>query len=207
LLEQRGWRGILIEPQSALCAALREGRPKSTVVKAACGPPGHAGQVPFHIASVPSKSSLVKNLIEATTTYVQTELVNILTLDEILEQMGNPHIDFISIDVEGTQLDVLRGFDLQRFSPGLLLMEDHLHDLRVHRYLKSQGYRLVKRTGLNNWYIPRHRRFSLSSPIERVRLWKKVWGNTPFRKLRVFREKRRALRNRRAPDATVCREI
>ena len=109
--------------------------------------------------------------------------------------MGNPHVDFVSIDVEGTQLDVLRGFDLERYSPGLLLMEDHLHRLDVHCYIKKQGYRLVKRTGLNNWYVPGHRPFALSSTVERIRLWKKVWGNTPFRKWRVHRERRRATRN------------
>src|SRR5258708_4558243 len=109
-LEQQGWQGILIEPQATLCSRLRQQRPRSRVVQAACGAPGHPPEMPFHIASVASKSSLVKNLVEAATTYTQTERVRIQTLDEVLDEMGNPHVDFVSIDVEGTQLDVLRGF-------------------------------------------------------------------------------------------------
>lgn len=198
-LEQQGWRGILIEPQARLCGSLREARPRSTVLQVACGAPGHPAEMPFYIATAPSKSSLVKNLIEATTTYAQTEMVKIMTLDAVLAELGNPHLDFVSIDVEGTQLDVLRGFDLRRHCPELLLMEDHLYHLKVHRYLRRQGYRLVKRTGLNNWYVPSQRRFDLTTPLERLRLWKKVWGNTPFRKLRVYLERRRAARQRREP--------
>jgi FkbM family methyltransferase len=191
-LEMQGWQGILVEPLANLCERLRQARPRSRVFQVACGAPGHPPELPFHIAEQPSKSSLVKNLVEATTKYVQTEVVRMMTLDELLEEAGNPQLDFVSIDVEGTQMDVLRGFTLARHRPGLLMMEDHLHHLRAHRYLTQQRYRLVKRTGLNNWYAPQAARFTLSTPVERARLWKKLWLNTPFRKLRVWRERTRS---------------
>ncbi len=193
-LEQQGWGGILVEPQSALCERLRQERPRSRVFQVACGAPGHPAEMLLHIAQRNSKSSLVKNLVEPGTTYVKAEPVKLRTLDAVLQEAGPPRLDFVSIDVEGTQLDVLRGFSLSRHRPALLLIEDHLHHLQVHRYLRGQGYRLVKRTGLNNWYVPQDAPFSLSTPGERLRLWKKVWLNTPFRKLRVARERRRAAR-------------
>jgi FkbM family methyltransferase len=185
-LEQQGWRGILIEPQPQPCERLRQGRPEARVVQAACGPPGHPPEMPFYFAEAPSHSSLARNAIDPTTHYLKTEMVKVMTLDDVLAQAGNPRVDFVSIDVEGTQLDVLRGFSLERHRPALLLLEDHLHNLATHRYLKQHGYRLVKRTGLNNWYVPKDRPFGLTSPVERLRLWKKVWANTPFRKMRVF---------------------
>jgi FkbM family methyltransferase len=193
-LEEQGWQGILVEPLAELCQRLRQARPRSRVFQVACGAPGHPPALPFHVAQAASKSGLVKNLVETSTRYVHTELAPVMTLDELLNQAGNPRLDFVSIDVEGTQLDVLRGFTLQQHHPGLLLMEDHLHNLAVHRYLRQQGYRLVKRTGLNNWYVPRTARFTLSTALERARLWKKVWLNTPIRRLRVRRERRRAAR-------------
>jgi FkbM family methyltransferase len=191
-LEQQGWSGLLVEPQAALCERLRQGRPRSRVFQVACGAPGHPAELLLHIAERDSKSSLVKNLVEPGTTYVRTEPVKIMTLDAVLQEGGKPRVDFVSIDVEGTQLDVLRGFSLSRHRPALLLIEDHLHHLQVHRYVRGQGYRLVKRTGLNNWYVPQDQPFTLSTARERLRLWKKVWLNTPFRKLRVARERRRA---------------
>src|SRR5436190_1931329 len=69
-------------------------------------------------------------------------------------EAGAAKLDFVSIDVEGTQLDVLKGFDLHRHRPSLLLVEDHLHELSAHNFIREQGYRLIKRTGLNNWYVP-----------------------------------------------------
>ena len=191
LLEEQGWRGILIEPQGRLCEGLRRERPRSRVFQVACGAPGHPDHLPLHIAESPSQSSLTKHLVDPSIRYVATELVPIRTLDAVLEEAGNPRVDFVSIDVEGLQLDVLRGFSLDRHRPALLLVEDHLHNLQVHRHLRQRGYRLVKRTGLNNWYVPRDRRFTLTTPLERFRLWKKVWANTPFRKLRLWRKRRR----------------
>jgi FkbM family methyltransferase len=196
LLEQQGWRGILVEPQAALCARLRQERPRSQVFQLACGAPGHPPQLALHIADEHSKSSLVPNAVDAGTHYARTEMVPVLTVDELLRQTQAARPDFVSIDVEGAQLDVLRGFSLGQHQPKLLLVEDHLHNLKVHRHMAREGYRLVKRTGLNNWYIRRHQPFHLSSGIERLKLWKKVWLNTPFRIWRVRRERRRAVQIR-----------
>jgi FkbM family methyltransferase len=197
-LEEQGWRGVLVEPQARLAEKLRQVRTRSAVFQVACAAPGHPKQMPLHIAEYPSQSSLVKHLVGPGTKYVQTEMVELLTLDEVLERAGNPHIDFLSIDVEGTQLDVLRGFSLQRHRPALLFIEDHLLNLKVHRWLTRQGCRLVKRTGSNNWYVPAGRPFTLTTPLERLRLWKKVWANTPFRKLRLYLAHQRA--RRKAPS-------
>jgi FkbM family methyltransferase len=197
-LEERGWRGILIEPQANICDRLRQARPRSQVFQVACGAPGAPSQMTLHTAATPGHSGLVKNLVDATTNYVGTEMVMVTTLDAILSQAGNPAIDFVSMDVEGTQFDVLRGFDLQRHRPKLLLIEDHLYNLKAHRHLGRAGYRLAKRTGLNNWYVPKESDFRPATFGECIRLWKKVWANTPFRKIRVFLERREA--ERRCPD-------
>jgi FkbM family methyltransferase len=193
-LEERGWCGILIEPQARLCERLRQARPKSQVFQVACGAPGAPAEMALFTAETLGHSGLVKNLVDASTNYIGTEMVKVTTLDAILSQAGNPTIDFVTMDVEGTQFDVLRGFDLQRHRPRLLLIEDHLYDLQTHRHLGRAGYRLAKRTGLNNWYVPKESSFQPATFAERFRLWKKVWANTPFRKMRVFLERKKAER-------------
>jgi FkbM family methyltransferase len=200
-LEQQGWRGVLVEPQARFAEKLRQARPRSVVFQVACGAPGHPEQMTLYIAESATHSSLGKNLVEASTKYLDTEMVRVMTLDAVLAEAGNPAIDFISIDVEGTQLDVLRGFSMQRHRPKLLFIEDHLHNLKVHRYLKQQGYKLVKRTGSNNWYVPEGTPFDLSTPLERLALWKKIWANTPFRKVRVYLEQRRAAKKAREANS------
>jgi FkbM family methyltransferase len=189
-LEEQGWRGILVEPQARLAEKLRVERPQSRVFQVACGAPGHPAEMTLHIAEAASQSSLRKHLIGAKTKYVDAQVVKIMTIDEILAEAGNPALDYVSIDVEGTQLEVLRGFSLRRHQPRLVLVEDHLNNLAAHRLVQQQGYRLVKRTGLNNWYIPGGQPFALSGPVERFRLWKRLWLNTPFRKARRFLERK-----------------
>jgi hypothetical protein len=100
-------------------------------------------------------------------------------------------IDFLSIDTEGTELDVLLGFDLARHRPRLILIEDKLYHLSKHSYLTRHGYKLVKRTVLNNWYVPAGQQDLNvnSSAGERLRLWKKIHPLSVY-----FRRRRREKR-------------
>src|SRR5207253_9282795 len=76
-------------------------------------------------------------------------------LDDILQEAEAPvPIDLLSIDVEGHELEVLRGFDLHRWKPRLMMIEDHVADLSKHYMLIANGYRLIRRVGNNGWYVP-----------------------------------------------------
>src|SRR5437763_7698344 len=82
--------------------------------------------------------------------------VPVRTLDDILFEARAPlGFDFLSIDVEGHELEVLSGFDLARWRPRLVLLEDHVGNLNKHRFLRAAGYRLLRRLGNNGWYVPR----------------------------------------------------
>jgi hypothetical protein len=115
--------------------------------------------------------------------------VPLLSLDTILSMAGASHIDFMSIDVEGHELEVLDGFDLQRWRPRLLLIEDLLLHLRLHRYLTGQGYRWVRRTGINNWYVPETTPRQLGV-YGSWQFFKKFYLGTPLRRWRKARRRR-----------------
>ena len=53
-------------------------------------------------------------------------LIIIITLNDILESQNVTKIDFFSLDVEGYELEVLKGLDLKRFTPKVILVEWHL---------------------------------------------------------------------------------
>jgi FkbM family methyltransferase len=200
-LEQLGWRGILVEPLPKFAERLRRARPNSRVIQAACGPTGHPPTVELHEAECSMHSGLVRNALDETERYVARHIVPMVSLDEILSAEDNPPIDFVSIDVEGMELDVLRGFDLARHAPALLLVEDHLLHLKTHRHLRRAGYRLVKRTDLNNWYVPGGQPFRLASGVERLKLWRKLWLGTPLRAWKHRLRTRAALKGRFASRA------
>jgi len=125
--------------------------------------------------------------------------VPIRTLDGILEEAKAPAgFDFLSIDVEGHEIEVLRGFDIGRWRPRLILIEDHVGDLAKHRFLKSAGYRLVRRYENNGWYVPRDAavRRHWSDQWEIVR---KYYLALPFRVLRNYLRRLRASIKAQAP--------
>jgi FkbM family methyltransferase len=152
--EQAGWTGVLVEPQPDLAARLRETR-RAHVVAAACSSPANAGTAMTLHLSGPHSS--LKRELAVTGVVAQHAIdVPVRTLDDILEEANAPApIDFVSIDVEGHEVEVLSGFDLARWRPRLLLIEDHVTNLATHRFLTRAGYRLIRRTGLNGWYVPR----------------------------------------------------
>ena len=81
--------------------------------------------------------------------------VPVRILDSILTEAGTPiGFDFLSIDVEGHKIEVLRGFDIARWKPRLILLEDHVGKLSKHRYLLGGGYRIIRRYENNGWYVP-----------------------------------------------------
>jgi FkbM family methyltransferase len=196
LFEQNGWTGILIEPISDKYELIRKERPGSRVMRLALGAPEQRGRARFNVAA--GQDGLSGLVVNDGVTVERVEEVEVRTLDEVLAETGNPKLDLVSIDVEGLELQVLRGFNLERHQPAVLLVEDHLQRLGVHRFVVQHGYRLVKRTGCNNWYVPRGSRFTLATPAEKLGLWKEIWLDTPVRCVRYFFKRWRARRRKQS---------
>ena len=163
LLERLGWSGILVDPLTACYEKLVKARPRSRSFRCACVGPNKVGTLTLHAPDPSSVAATVeKNVDDFDMHYAFTETCDAVTLDSLVEQVKPARIDFLSIDTEGTEMDVLLGFDLARHRPRLILIEDKLYSLAKHRYLNQQGYRLLKRTMLNNWYVPGTSRTSAS---------------------------------------------
>jgi FkbM family methyltransferase len=190
MLEQAGWTGLLIEPNPDLCDLLRKERPKSTVVQAACAGAADVGRAKFHIAKNNLHSSLSGSHADFNPDILRVIEVDVLTLDSIIQSNSSPRVDFLSIDVEGHQLSVLQGIDFKKHAPRLVMIEDHLTSYQTHLFMGKAGYKLAKRTGLNNWYIPAGEPFTLTSSGEKFSLFMKLWVRTPARALRAWMRKK-----------------
>jgi FkbM family methyltransferase len=181
-LEQAGWSGIVVEPRPDMAQKLRRDR-RAAVYEMACSSPVNVGRtMTLHLRG--GYSSLNDSLMIAGLPPQGTIIVAVNTLDAILAEAKAPTpIDFVSIDVEGHETDVLDGFDLAYWRPRLILIEDHVLDLRLHHLLQKRGYKWVRRSGLNGWYVPADdpmqvswigwlqflRKYYLSMPTRRVR--------------------------------------
>jgi len=178
LLEKNGWTGLLIEPLEEMARELRRHR-TSPVEQVACGAPANAGtEMRLLVAGV--HSTLKERVFEPSAVATGSRLVPVRTLDELLDKHAIRSVDFLSIDVEGAEIDVLSGFSLETFTPRLVLLEDHVTHLSKHRHMSQRGYRLARRTGLNSWYVPRGAPVPVSL-FGRYQLVRKYYLGTPVR--------------------------
>lgn len=131
----KGWRGVLIEPIPKLykqCARIRR---KSKVFNCALVSFDYSeptvrmnfGHLMSHISGAfGNKEAEVKHLERARSYYHidSYELdVPARTLTSILDELNVKKIDFFSLDVEGYELNVLKGLDFSKYKPNYLLIE------------------------------------------------------------------------------------
>jgi FkbM family methyltransferase len=189
-LEKLGWSGILVEPQPDLAEILRRHR-RAKVCAVACSAPENAGRhMTLHLAG--GHSSLDPNLMVASRRPEGTIDVPLTTLDAILAGSAAPSpIDLLAVDVEGHEVEVLRGFDFARWRPRLVLVEDHVLDLGLHRFMLSRGYVWVRRTDINSWYVPAADAWPIGW-LGRWQFFRKYHLATPFRRAREMLRRLRA---------------
>ncbi|MFH1706668.1 MAG: FkbM family methyltransferase [Planctomycetota bacterium] len=160
--EQIGWRGMLVEAHPDLAAQCRRSRPEALVVHAALGT-RDGGETTFSMVrgtsghdtlSFVSADGRHLRRITAQGGTIEAVTVPARTLRGLVAQHGLEDVDWISIDVEGAELEVLKGAGLGTFKPGLLLIEDNSRGASsaVRDYVGQFGYTRVMRIGCNDLY-------------------------------------------------------
>ena len=83
----------------------------------------------------------------------ETIEVNSITLNTLLYNTRVEHIDILSIDTEGWELDVLRGFNHRKYSPKVIVLENFQDDPSYDVYMTNIGYKKVLSLRYNHFYI------------------------------------------------------
>lgn len=158
--EKKGWNCVCVEPNPQYFEGLKNNR--KIAFNYACGDKNVDDQT-FTIYDLGNNQSAISSLVVDTklvdshknlikTTF--TTKVKVRTLDFIISELNNiDKIDFMSIDTEGTELDVLKGFDINKWKPKLFVIENNWNDIDIENYLKDFGYRKDKRIEVNDFYV------------------------------------------------------
>ena len=119
----------------ACCEKLRVVRKNSIVCEAAAGAPEQVGEATLNVA----QSDIGSHLDEASTELPLAARIKfaVRTRDSILGERHAPHVDLLSVDTEGMELKVLRGFDLQQHCPALGMRTQKKRD--ANTVLPSSG--------------------------------------------------------------------
>jgi hypothetical protein len=84
--------------------------------------------------------------------------VETVTLGDLLLSHNAPkYIDFLSIDTEGSEFEILKTFDFSEYSFGLICVEHNFtkNRERISDLLTSNGYLqvLVEFSAFDDWYV------------------------------------------------------
>jgi len=161
--EQMGWRGMLVEAHPELAEQCRLARPNAKVVHAALGPED-GGTVTFSMVrgergldtlSFVSTTDQHRNRIESHHGNIEQVTVPARTLRSVMKEAAITEVDWISVDVEGAELEVLKGADLEAIRPKIILVEDNSGgmDSSVADFLRAFGYRREQTVGCNDMYV------------------------------------------------------
>ena len=141
LLEQRGWRGLLVEPNKQLYDVCVQRRPNSYVInKALVGKDFKNEKIEFFRHNLPLCSFTTEQHKGPDSTsdseerkkrdVLNSDFVSVITLDDAIAEadLSDREITFLSIDVESYEFNVLGGLDLTKNRPNYILVETAFPD-------------------------------------------------------------------------------
>lgn len=150
--KELGWRGVAIEPLPKTFEKLKAVR--SCQLINACVS-DQKGDKQFLAVDGPEMlSGLVEKYDKAHLERIEEEIktmgggqetINVacFTLDEILNEQNISRVDYLSVDTEGGELDILKSVDLDSIFVDLISIENNYKTQMIRKYLEKYGYKLI----------------------------------------------------------------
>lgn len=154
----RGWRGINIEPQVAQYEKFVKKRPRDTNLNIALS--DKKGQLMLRKYENGGRSTLDETLMKdyeekpssGTEKYVD-QTIEVDLLKNVLKNANVKKIDFLKVDVEGHEKNVLLGNDWKKYRPSVICIEaDHITN-DWHELLVTNRYEKIFFDGLNEYHV------------------------------------------------------
>jgi FkbM family methyltransferase len=170
-----GWRGIVAEPNPALAALSRAVRQRDQLHEGLCGAQSGAAtlylQREFHGLST-TVAEHAETAAREVGRAAEAVTLPMTTLAALCEAHAPASFEFLKVDVEGAEADVLRGADFTRFRPKVIVVEaikpislqpawDEWEPL-----LGRHGYSYVWDDELNRYYVADEARALAAKLIE-----------------------------------------
>ena len=148
---QRNWSGILIEANPDNHRALLHKNRHALVLRACLSPSRHPALVKFRLSMAGSGVSSLHKKIAPKSERVPETYVQCFTLNSVMSAIGVQHVDFMVLDVEGAELQILETIDWTTLSIDVFSIEYARHDQQGqlgkirHFFSKTGRYKEVGR--------------------------------------------------------------
>jgi FkbM family methyltransferase len=153
---KKGWRGINIDATPGSMRSFRKYRPADINLEVAVS--NSSTPIIMHIFENPAYNTAdatrAKVIQQDGVRLIEEVVIESLTLKQILDEYVPKftQIDYMSVDVEGFDLEVLMSNDWETYKPRVILVEcldtslERIKESKVYSYLAFRGYELVAKT-------------------------------------------------------------
>jgi FkbM family methyltransferase len=157
----KGWRGLVVEPQEALATIYTGVRPRDHTVSCLAGRVD--GEAEFHVVDkLHGFSTMLREHAAGAGQFgagYTTVRKPVRTLAGLCGEAQLQRIDFLKIDVEGAEADVIAGMDFVRWRPRVVVVEAVQPGSMAEAWsawepaLVAAGYRFAFFDRLNRFYV------------------------------------------------------
>jgi FkbM family methyltransferase len=168
IFERLGWRGICMEPLPGVFNRLRENRRCDCYQAALAGfSDSQAGFI--HAVGVDTLSGLESEMAEGHEDWIAREggrpehiAVKAVTFPELMARYPQIRtVDFLSLDVEGAEMSILRTIDFETYDFGLITVEcieeKKGEGAELRSFMAGKGYGVLADLGLDLAFVPQSR--------------------------------------------------
>lgn len=160
--KNRNWEGICIEPNPTVFEKLAKNR-KSINLNVCIGDSNDAvkftqiegyAEMLSGVSNKYDKRHLerIKKEISVNGGEIKSIEVQMMRL-EAISQINDRCIDFISIDTEGNEFDIVKSIDFKKIHVRVLVIENNYNDENLAHFLRSKNYILIATLATDEIYI------------------------------------------------------
>jgi len=160
----RGAKGVCIEPDPSFYPLIKKYRSRDVVIQAGVNV-GPAKEAELYIFPHPYsgwntflKEEAQKRENETGVPVMKVETIPLIHINDVMGQYFQPHPNFLSIDVEGLDLDILKSIDFTLYKPEVICAESITfsmtnEEIKINTladFLTTKGYFLFADTHINS---------------------------------------------------------
>jgi len=161
----KGWRGITIEPNPDVAAYFKKARPHDTHL--AIGVSKSAAVLTYQKFTSPVLNSFVPGWQEGSGIKVVDRIpIRCVTLSDVFDEYcPKQHVDLLSVDCEGHDMEVLESLDWSRYRPTVVIIEDMDEFFQtappsgsspMRSFMVQRDYCLASQAVFSFFYVDRH---------------------------------------------------
>jgi hypothetical protein len=130
------------------CAWNQDGVKKFRVIK------GYAEMLSGIIETYDSSHiKRIENECESTNGSYEDLDIPCYDINGLLEKNGFFNIDFLSIDTEGSEFEILKKIDFKKFDIGIIIVENNYNNNELREFLKSNNYGLFTKLSVDDVFV------------------------------------------------------